>query len=186
MMRFIAVALLVCGMAAAVEIPRQSPEYAVTLPNGQQLSIGQHKGKVIALEFLFTTCPHCQQTGKLLSKLYTAYGPKGFQPIGVAINPNPDVPNFVRQFGINYPVGTASRESAFTYLQHTIMSPNFYVPQLVFIDRTGKIRAQYSGNDPFFAKEEDNVRAMIEKLLAEGGAAKTAKPAAAAKKKATS
>jgi len=52
------------------------------------------------------------------------------------------------------------------------------VPQLVFIDRTGVIRAQYSGVDPFFSNEEANMRAEVEKLLSEPVA-----KAAAGKKK---
>jgi hypothetical protein len=52
------------------------------------------------------------------------------------------------------------------------------VPQLVFIDRKGVIRAQYAGNDPFFKDEERNVRAQIEGLLKEGAApAGSRKPA---------
>jgi hypothetical protein len=54
------------------------------------------------------------------------------------------------------------------------------VPQLVFIDRKGVIRAQYGGSDPFVASnEEANIRGMVEKLLREGGAPTTAKPPAA-------
>jgi len=147
--------------------------------------ISKYKGKVVVLEFLITTCPHCQTSSKVLSKLKTELGPKGFQPFGVAINPEGDVPDFVRRFGVNFPVGKASRETAYGYLQHSIMSPTFYVPQMVFIDRAGVIRAQYGGADPFLANnEEANIKGMIEKLLAEGAGSKsTAKPAARTAKK---
>ena len=50
------------------------------------------------------------------------------------------------------------------------MSPNFYVPQMVFIDKKGVIRAQYGGTDPFLGdQQEANMRGMIEQLLAEPG-----------------
>ena len=40
------------------------------------------------------------------------------------------------------------------------MSQNFYVPQMVFIDRKGVIRAQYGGTDPFLGdQQEANMRA---------------------------
>jgi hypothetical protein len=42
-----------------------------------------------------------------------------------------------------------------------------YVPILVFIDRKGMIRYQYTGDDPFFQNQEKNVRETIEQLLKE-------------------
>jgi cytochrome oxidase Cu insertion factor (SCO1/SenC/PrrC family) len=86
MMRwFVAAGLLLSGFAlAGAEIPRQAPEYAFTLPGGKQDLLSNYKGKVIALEFLFTTCPHCQTSARTLSKLQGEFGAKGFQALGVA------------------------------------------------------------------------------------------------------
>jgi cytochrome oxidase Cu insertion factor (SCO1/SenC/PrrC family) len=181
MRAIVAAGLFFSGIAlVGAEVPRQSPEFALTLPGGQQELLSKYKGKVVALEFLFTTCPHCQKSAMLLSKLQHEYGPKGFQAIGVAINPNPDLAGFTAQYATAFPVGAGTRDSAFQYLQHSIMAPNFYVPQMVFIDKKGVIRAQHSGTDDFLGdQQEANMRGMIEKLLAEpaGG-----KPAAAKRK----
>jgi hypothetical protein len=52
------------------------------------------------------------------------------------------------------------------------------MPQLVFIDRTGVIRAYYPGTDKFFLDEEKNMRAQLESLLkapAKGATAKGGK-----------
>ena len=185
MRSFLATLLLTALTLTGAEIPRQSPEFAVVLPDGKQELLSKYKGKVVVLEFLITTCPHCQNSSKILSRLKTELGPKGFQPLGVAINPEGDVTDFVKRFEVNFPVGKTSRETAYGYLQHSIMAPTFYVPQLVFIDRTGVIRAQYGGSDAFVtSNEEANIRGMLEKLLAEGAGSKsTAKPAAKAAKK---
>lgn len=171
-MRFVMAALMGVALAAAAaveaqELPRPAMDYVITLPSGQTTSVAKYKGKVVAIEFLLTTCPHCQQTAKLLSQATKDFGAKGFQALGVAINPNPEVPKFIQDFGVNYPVGTGPREAVYSFLQHSLMSPNLMMPQLVFIDRSGMIRAQYSGTSDFFKAEEKNVRAMIEKLLAE-------------------
>jgi peroxiredoxin len=179
------------GLSAAAiavfgaQVPRPSPEFAIQMPNGQHELLSKHKGKVVVLEFMLTTCPHCQNSAKLLSRLYTELGPKGFQPLGVAINPEADPNDFVRRFQVNFPVGKGTREAAYGYLQHSIMAPSFYVPQVVFIDKQGVIRAQYGGSDAFLASnEEANIRGLLEKLLAEGKSAAKPKPAAkkAAKK----
>ena len=40
------------------------------------------------------------------------------------------------------------------------------MPQLVFIDRQGTIRAQYPGDDKFFADDQEkHIREQIEALL---------------------
>ena len=84
---------------------------------------------------------------------------------------------------LHFPVGAGTRDSAFQYLQHSIMAPNFYVPQMVFIDRKGVIRGQYGGNDAFLGdQQEANIRAMVDKLLAEPAGAKPAPKHKPAKK----
>jgi cytochrome oxidase Cu insertion factor (SCO1/SenC/PrrC family) len=172
----LAAGLFVSGVTLfAAEVPRQSPEFALTLPGGKQELLSKYKGKVIALEFLFTSCPHCQKSATFLSKLQRELGPKGFQAIGVAINPEPDLATFTTLYATAFPVGSGTRDSAFQYLQHSIMAPNFYVPQMVFIDKKGVIRGQYGGNDPFLAEQQEaNIRGMVEKLLAESGGGKPA------------
>jgi hypothetical protein len=50
----IALALLV-GAAFAADVPRQSPEFAVQLPDGNQVRVSDYKGKVLCLVFILTT-----------------------------------------------------------------------------------------------------------------------------------
>ena len=187
MRTWIAAAVLSAATAYGQQIPRPSPDYTITIPgSGKQVTVGQYKGKVIALEFLLTTCPHCQTASRVLAKLEKELGPKGFQPLGVAINERPDIDGFRQMTGATYPIGISPRESVYGYLQHSIMQPNLLMPQLVFVDRNGQIRAQYAGDSDFFddKNEEKNMRDMVTKLLAEGApAAKKPAPAAAPAKK---
>ncbi|MEJ7607498.1 MAG: TlpA disulfide reductase family protein [Bryobacteraceae bacterium] len=172
-----AIAAFIIGatVLAAAEIPRPASEYVIKLPNGQQELLSKYKGKVVAMEFLLTTCPHCQNTAKVLSKLNQELGPKGFQPLGVAINPGADLGGFATQNNVTYPLGMGDRDSAMVFLQHSLMA-QFYVPQLVLIDRKGMIRAQYSGTDTFLSSNEEmNIRGMVEKLMNESAPAKAAK-----------
>ncbi|HUS08713.1 MAG TPA: TlpA disulfide reductase family protein, partial [Bryobacteraceae bacterium] len=62
----------------AAEVPRKSPDFAIQLPGGKQVQLSQYRGKVVALEFLYTTCPHCQAASRLMTKLHAEYGPRGF------------------------------------------------------------------------------------------------------------
>ncbi|HWQ55837.1 MAG TPA: TlpA disulfide reductase family protein [Bryobacteraceae bacterium] len=180
--RAIFVAVL-AGSLHAAEVPRRSPEFAVALPNGKQILISEQRGKVMALLFILTYCAHCQDTVKALSTLQKEYGPRGFQVVATAIEPMAKtmVPDFVKRFEPAFPVGFNEREQALSYLQHP---SNFrlLMPQLVFIDRTGTIRAQYTGDDPFFgADQEKNLREKIESLL-KSGDVKTRKAKGGARK----
>jgi hypothetical protein len=82
------------------------------------------------------------------------------------------VPNFNRQFKPTFPVGWAPRDSVVEYLQHP-PDKGMHMPNVVFIDRGGNIRAQYQGDPPFFGgdDEEKNIRGEIDKLLKENAAA---------------
>ena len=191
MRSFLAAAFL-CSAAIVIgaEIPRQAPEYVINVPGGGQDLLSKYKGKVVILEFLLTTCPHCQQSATTLSKLQREYGEK-LQVLGVAINPNPDIAGFTRQYATGFPVGSNTRETALAFLQHSIMASNFYVPQVVFIDKKGVIRAQYTGTDAFLGVEhEKNIRGLLDRLVAEPGSIKAApakaKTPAKPAKKATS
>jgi peroxiredoxin len=163
--------LAALGLAAAfvlegADIPRPAPAMTFKTPSGGVIDLTQHRGKIVALEFLITTCPHCQKCSQILQKMQDEYGPKGFQALGVATNEMAHmlVPDYVKNFALRFPVGFAPREQAHEFLQHPMMLI-MYVPQLVFIDRKGVIQAQFQGGSDFFKDEEKNVRAKIEEML---------------------
>jgi thiol-disulfide isomerase/thioredoxin len=168
----IASALTLASLQAA-DIPRKAPELAVQLVSGQQLLLSQFRGKVLMIDFVHTTCPHCQNASTIVERLYKEYGPNGFQPVGVAFNDNASllVPDFVKMLGLTYPVGVASNDTVHEYLQHSYAEP-LYVPQMVFVDRTGMIRAQHGGiGDDFLRGDiEQHIRDQIEALLKEPAA----------------
>jgi len=152
----------------AAEVPRPAPDVTFSLPNGEQVSLSDYKGKVVAVEILLTTCPGCQHTSGVIQKIYEEYGEQGFQPLGIAINDGADrlVPAYVQNLGITFPVGYAHRDVAISFLQHSMMM-TLMVPQLVVIDKEGTIRAQFDGTDDFFRNDEANLRRLVSSLLEE-------------------
>jgi len=54
-----ALALAAPTLEAAV-IPRTPDDLAITLASGKQVTLSQYKGKVVAVIFILTTCPHCE------------------------------------------------------------------------------------------------------------------------------
>ncbi len=172
---FAAASLLCAGDVSGV---RKAPELAFTVPGQGQKLLSQYHGKVVALEFIFTTCPHCQAASKIMTKFQQELGPRGLQVIDIAVNENADllVENFAKDFQVNFPVGWVSRDQMLAFMGFT--SGRFVVPQLALIDRRGYIRYQTPATeDENWDKlmKEDAIRQHIEELLGQTGA--SARPA---------
>jgi len=151
--------------------PRKSPEFVITMPDGSQKLLSAYRGKVVVMAFMFTTCPHCQKTAGVLAKVQTEYAAKGVQVLGATFDDGAPlrINEFNRSLGLNFPCGTATRGPVLEYLG---IAPNqpFFVPILVFIDKTGMIRSEYIGDEHFLLDQEVNIRAEIDKYLKPGGA----------------
>ena len=130
--------------------------------------LSNFRGKVVALEFLFTTCPHCQHSSQVFSKLYSEFGARGFQPLGVAFNEMPQmlVPDFIKQNNVNFPVGFSARDAVLNFLGIPVIE-RFVVPQIVWIDRKGRIRSQTPPLGEEKQLQEVYWREMIETLTKE-------------------
>lgn len=169
-MRFSALFLCSLGLLAAppnVQVPRPAPELSIKMLDGRQVLLSAHRGKVVAVEFLYTTCVHCQRASVVINRLQKEYDPRGFQALGVAFNDNAALllPDFLKEFRLDYPVGLGTFTTLFDFLG--VPPQNVSLPQLIFVDRKGVMRKYVSGEDPFFQDEEKNMREQIEALLKE-------------------
>jgi thiol-disulfide isomerase/thioredoxin len=171
-MRFLAAAVLLSAaltlQAQAPPVLRHSPEFVVKFPDGNQTLLSSLKGKVVGLLFVHTTCPHCQRTSQVFTKLYQEYKPRGFEAVDVAFNPmaNIYVRDFVKDYQIGYPVGFAAPDDVLNYLGFSVME-RYVVPQIVWIDRQGNIRSQTPPMGDEKLLQESYWRNMIETLLKE-------------------
>ena len=167
---FFALAMLV---QAAAPVPRKAEEIKVVEPSGNTVLLSAQKGKVTLVQFLFTWCPHCQDTAKVLSKLQSEFGNK-VQVLGVAFNDevltkdaaknNAEVIKF-KQYA-NFPVGIQSRDFVLKYLGFSVMD-RWGVPLMVVVDKKGMVVAQSKTSGSAELQQEAPLRAMITKLLAE-------------------
>lgn len=167
--------LSVVAAAVAANLPRQSHELAIGLNDGKKVLLSQYKGKVVAVCFILTTCPHCQKTIGFLAKAQKDFGPRGFQVLASAIEPDAaaHVTEFIKQFNTPFPVGSNDRMIAVDWMQHpTMLIP--HMPMLAFVDKQGNVRAQFEGDDEKFFddRQEQNLRNQIEALLKDGGTAR--------------
>jgi peroxiredoxin len=173
---------LIAGSVFAAEaakkgpvVPRKAAEFAFQMMDGPQQLLSMYKGKTIVLALMYTTCPHCQKTAQVLSKVQTEYAAKGVQVLGAVFDQGAAgrVQQFNKSLGLNFPVGYSDQGAVLEFLQHPIDEP-YFVPILVFIDKRGTLRSQYIGDETFLSNQEVNIRAEIDKLLKPAAAAPTA------------
>lgn len=174
---------MIAGAAAAplllqgATLPRPAPDIVITMPLMRQpVRLSQYKGKVIALEFLLTTCPHCQRASRTLEVAYKKYGPKGFQVVGAAINAEGDPDDYQRKQGLSFPVGKVGHDTCMYFMQIPSVQ-RLLLPQGAFINREFQIVEQHGGEgDTFFGENEDkNITEVVERLLGvKAGAPKAA------------
>lgn len=171
-MRFLAAAVLLSAaltlQAQAPPVLRPSPKFEVKFPDGNQMLLSSLRGKVVGLLFVHTTCPHCQRTSQVFTKLYQEYKARGFEAVDVAFNTmaNIYVRDFVKDYQIGYPVGFAAPDDVLNYMGFSVME-RYVVPQIVWIDRQGNIRSQTPPMGDEKLLQESYWRGMIETLLKE-------------------
>ncbi len=159
-------------------LPRKSPEFTIVevstdgkTPDKQTL-LSTYRGKVILLAFIHTTCIHCQAYTRVLIKMHKDLGP-GFQPIEIAWNEHARmlVPNFVKEFGTDFPVGyNEMYETIMNFMGFSVMDRPV-VPLAVVIDKKGMIRAQSGPQGDANLQDEGKLRELIGDLLKESGPA---------------
>ena len=139
---------------------------------GRAFTSASLKGKVVVIEFLLTTCPGCQDSARILSKLQTEYGPKGLQVIGLAIDPEAafKLKEFTTLYATTFPVGLYGYTETRKWLQMP-EHLRLMMPAIAIVDRAGMVREQHPGDDrPWADDKEKNLRATIQALLAEKAA----------------
>ena len=164
---FAAAFALALSTLGAAEVPRQAGPLMFKSFKGAEVSLAALKGKVVAVMFFSTDCPHCQKTAELLAPIYDAYHPKGFEILGLAVNPSAaaNIDEFAQKYGVKFPMGLATRSQWTTFCQLPVMGQN-YVPHMVFVDKKGVIQEDHPGGDrAFWLDQEAKIRSAIETLL---------------------
>ena len=155
--------------AQSLPVPRKAAEFEIHAVDGRKLELSGFQGKVVLLAFIHTTCPHCQQLSVTMNQLYAQFGGQGFQPVAIAWNDNAEnlaLP-FAKQYRLMYPVGYTDRRTALGYLGISLMDQLAVVPQMVWIDRKGTVRAQTPADGDLSMTTDDYIVHMAQTLLAE-------------------
>jgi thiol-disulfide isomerase/thioredoxin len=145
--------------AAATTTPRG----AWTQLDGRRASLEDFRGQVVVLDFWATYCPPCREEIPHLVLLQKRFGPQGFKVVGLNVggeDDRPKVPDFVRQYGIQYQLAEPDDQTARLFL-----ADDDAIPQTFVLDRRGRLVRHFVGYDKDVAAqlEEAVTTALSEK-----------------------
>jgi thiol-disulfide isomerase/thioredoxin len=177
---FAAAAVLTVSALAMGPVPRPAPNLDFVDANGKHIMLSSYRGKVVVIQFLLTTCSHCQAFSGVLSKMQAELGPRGFQALGVAWNAmeDPKVPaaQAVRDYASKYannsfPVGYDAHDPILAFLGDSVLD-RLGFPQVVVVDKKGVIRAQSEPPGTSALQDENYLTMFVDNLLKEGAISK--------------
>lgn len=139
------------GSSSFQSVPGQGITNAWELPpliledlEGKQRNLYDWHGKVILLNFWASWCGPCQAEIPHFIRYQRSYAERGLQIVGVGLDEKRKVLNFVRTFGIGYPILVADPGKNQDLLAQW-GDPRQVLPYSVVIDRDGHIHFMQIG-----------------------------------------
>jgi len=150
---------------------RRAPSF--TLPDWHinYFDLLDYRGKVVVIEIMSTTCPHCQGMAATLEKVSAHYGTK-IAILSVVLPPDNQstVRQFIQKYNVTHPVLFDCGQMTESYFKATPENAHIDLPHLFFIDAAGMIRSDFTWTQPPEGKSEESiVNAAIDPLLAGSG-----------------
>ena len=138
-----------CGVAGAVEIGQNAPDFTLNDMNGKAVRLSDFAGKIVILDFFATWCPPCREEVPDFVALQKAYGDKGFAMAGVSLVTAEESKDFAAKVGMNYPVLIDDGKVSNSY------GPIRSIPTTFILDKGMKIVKMYIGYRPKDQFEND-------------------------------
>lgn len=93
------------ALDAAPGIGQYAPPFILSDINGKRVSLVQHRGKVVLLNFWATWCHACKAEMSSMNKLYSAFKDKGLEVFAVSIDSSEKSPrSFAAREELSFPV----------------------------------------------------------------------------------
>ena len=137
-------AALISGAAPAQTV-RRAPGFSLPDLSMAEHDLAEYRGKIVVLDIMQTSCPHCIPFAKVLEALKASYG--GKVEVLAIVNPPDDhnkVAAFVAQSKITYPMLFDCGQVAYSYiLPDAMQGGKITTPHVYLIDASGTIRGDW-------------------------------------------
>jgi len=117
-----------------------APEFSLVQLDGTPLSLADHLGKTVILDFWATWCAPCEVQMPVLDTLWKNRGGADLHVVGLSVDTDPaeKVIDWVRERGLEYPMGIVEQDLAIDY-------GVIGFPTLIVIDPAGRIHTRHTG-----------------------------------------
>jgi len=146
---YLSFVLLATGCEKQVEADPFAPDFTLSDLSGQTVSLEQHRGSVVLLDFWATWCGPCRMTIPLLAKLQKQYKDKGLVILGVSVDDpqlvnDSDLLHYKKMAQIDYQLLRYNQK----VMQDYFSDQRVAIPTMFVIDRKGRIRNKIVGFQP--------------------------------------
>ena len=126
--------------AIPVQVNYAAPEVSLTDLQGNPASLIDYQGKLVLVNNWATWCPPCKAEMPALQAYFEAHQGQNFTIIAIeAGQPVSEVADFVRRYGLTFPVWTDPT------LKATVAFRNPGLPSSYVIDASGMVRLAWAG-----------------------------------------
>jgi thiol-disulfide isomerase/thioredoxin len=127
---------------------RRAPGFSLQDSKGQQHDLYDYRGKLVLIEIMQTSCPHCRAFSKILDQVKAKYGDR---VVSLSVVNPPDTPanvaRYLAEVKPSTPILFDSGQMAISYFKLTPESPGIDLPHLFIIDGNGWIVSDYAYGD---------------------------------------
>ncbi len=119
----------------------KAPEFSLKSVDGKIVKLSDYKGKVVIIDFWATWCPPCRRGIPDLVAIQNEFKDK-VVIVGISLDREKtikDVPGFVKDYGINYPIVYGDDKVVISY--GGIQS----IPTSFVVDKTGNVADMHVG-----------------------------------------
>ena len=115
--------------------------------DGKPLRMAELRGQPLLLNFWATWCPPCVKEMPELDRFHQAFGPQGWQVVGLAIDGLAPVREFLAKVKVGFPIGLAGLSG--TELVRSLGNPEGALPFTVLIGADGRVQQRKRGETHF-------------------------------------
>lgn len=126
------------GLGPSVRVGSPAPDFALFDLDGETVSLGDLRGKVVLINFWTTWCPPCREEMPALQAAFERLGGEGFVVLGLnwtQVDDVDDVRAFVETLGLTFPILLDSDGSVSEDLYQVLG-----LPTSVLVGRDGVVR----------------------------------------------
>ena len=168
------VSLLVCAAAAFASgelSGRRAPGFSLPDSTGRQHDPQDYRGKILLVEFMQTTCPHCAAFSGVLEQVVAKYqGKVAVLSIVVMPDTQANVQRYINAHKVTNAILFDCGQVAASYYRVTPQNPTVEFPHVFIVDPQGNIRNDHGYStqtrDVFEGK---GLFTELDRMLAGGG-----------------